>query len=83
MKVTVKTSAPLKKHLPANAKDNQASIEMPDQSKVSDVLHKLGFLPNENYLITLNSAIVTPSRRSEQILADGDKLTILPPLKGG
>ena len=83
MKIIFKTSTPLKKHLPPSAKNNEASVTLGDGSTVLDSMNKLGFSAEENYLITLNGSIVTPSQRTETVLHEGDKLTILPPLKGG
>ena len=83
MKITVKTSTPLAKYLPATASSNSAKLQLPDKATALDVVTHLGMPAQTNYLITLNSAMVPMSKRATTTLCDGDELSILPPLKGG
>lgn len=83
MKITLKTSRPLAKYLPSGATGNTAKLQLHDGATALDVVARLGMPAETNYLITLNGAIVPMSQRASTALSDDDKLSILPPLKGG
>ncbi|TFH41040.1 MAG: MoaD/ThiS family protein, partial [Lysobacterales bacterium] len=48
-----------------------------------DVMRQLGMPTDENYLVSLNGDVVVISERGTRVLAEGDHLAIMPPLKGG
>jgi sulfur carrier protein ThiS len=38
---------------------------------------------DENYLVSLNGEVVVISERDTRVLAENDRLAVMPPLKGG
>ncbi len=83
MKITVKTAGTLGKYLPAGASGNLAEVEVPEGATPAAVMAQLGFPPESSYLVILNGATVPKAERPTRQLAEGDKLSLMPPLKGG
>ena len=83
MRITLKTAGLLGKYLPLGSAPNLADIEVAPDASPLDVIEQLGMPGDINYLITLNGAIVPPSERPGCKLSEDDKLSIMPPLKGG
>ena len=54
-----------------------------DGATPSDVMSQLGIPPDGTYLVTHNGAAVTIAKRKTVILAEGDTLAVMPPLRGG
>lgn len=54
-----------------------------DGASPHDALDALAIPRDAGYLLIVNEGIVPKARRDEVVLADGDVLQILPPLKGG
>jgi len=46
-------------------------------------MRQLGMPLDENYLVSLNGEVVVSGERDTRVLAEGDRLVIMPPLKGG
>ncbi len=83
MKINFKTGGLLSDILPAGARDDQAVLDMPEGSVITDVMVQLGLPEDDFYLVILNDAVCPKSARSKTVLNDSDELGIFPPLKGG
>ncbi|MEE8625225.1 MAG: MoaD/ThiS family protein [Acidiferrobacterales bacterium] len=83
MRIKVKTTGLLGKYLPADSSRNIAELEVTDAATPLDVIKQLGMPIDGNYLVALNGDVVTKSERETRTLAENDKLSIMPPLKGG
>lgn len=83
MRITLKTAGLLGKYLPPGSTRDEALLEVDDGASPLDVIAQLGMPDDANYLVTVNGAIVPPSERPAWRLAERDKLSIMPPLKGG
>ena len=83
MKITVKTAGTLGRFLPPGTLGKQADIEVAAEATPMDVVKQLGMPEDGSYLVILNGATVPKAERLTRRLAEGDKLSIMPPLKGG
>ena len=79
MRVEVKLFATLASYLPEPSNGGSAIVDVPDGSTVRQLLRMLG-IPEELPAIALvNGRDAVP----EQVLEEGDVLTMFPPLAGG
>lgn len=83
MKIQFKTGGLFVEHLPAGSTGNTAELEVPEGATPTDVMRQLGMPMDENYLVSLNGEVVVISERDTRVLAEKDRLAIMPPLKGG
>ena len=83
MKIQFKTGGLFVEHLPAGSSGNRAELEVPAGATPMDVMGQLGMPTDENYLVSLNGEVVVISERATRVLAENDRLAIMPPLKGG
>ena len=83
MRITVKSSGLLVKHLPDEREGNSASLDVPEEITPLGVIEQLGMPPGNSYLVILNGESVPRAERAERRLVEGDQLAIMPPLKGG
>ena len=83
MRITFKTASGMVKYLPPGAAGNSAGITIADGATPRDVMTQLGIPPDGVYLVTHNGEAVPIAMRKTVILAEGDTLAIMPPLKGG
>jgi len=83
MIITVKTAGSLGRYLPEGSSGNQAEVEVPEDTSPTDVIDQLGFPAEASYMVILNGKSVPKAERATARLAAGDKLAIMPPLKGG
>lgn len=83
MKITVKTAGTLGRFLPPGSAGNLADIEVSDDATPVDVIRQLGMPEDGAYLVILNGATVPKTERAARRLSEHDKLSIMPPLKGG
>jgi len=81
MNVTVKMSGLIAKLVPGSA--DGVEIDLADGSTISSLMTKLGLPGNENYLVIANDTTVPKDKRFDHKLSDGDRVAIVPPLKGG
>lgn len=79
MKVQVQLLATLTGYLPATSRDHGATLDVPDGSTIRDVIQRLG-IPEDIATITLVNG---HDASSEQILNEGDTVSMFPPLAGG
>ena len=77
MKITVDLQGYLDQYAPSD--DATFPYEMPDGSTVRDVLDRLQ-IPDD-----LSSAVIVGGEATDaaRLLAEGDRLTLVPPLAGG
>ena len=59
------------------------SLELDDGATPDDLLEVLDLPADEPYMTLVNGVPVSPGRRAATRLADGDKVIVFPPLKGG
>ena len=83
MKILFKTGGMLVEHLPTGGSGGSAELEVADDATPLDVMRQLRMPLDDNYLISLNGEVVVTSERSSRGLKEGDRLAIMPPLKGG
>lgn len=83
MIITVKTAGSLGRYLPEGSSGNLAEVEVPEDTSPTDVIGQLGFPTDGSYMVILNGKSVPKAERAGTRLTAGDKLAIMPPLKGG
>ena len=83
MKIQVRSAGMLAKYLPAGSTKNVAELEVTEAATPLDVIKQLGMPIDGQYFIALNGELVPKNERERRRLAANDKLSIMPPLKGG
>ncbi|NIR29582.1 MAG: MoaD/ThiS family protein [Gammaproteobacteria bacterium] len=83
MKITVKATGLLAKHLPAGAEGNTAPIEVNEGATPADVIAQLGMPGEGRYLVAVNGSVVPAAEHATHRLTDNDTLAIMPPIRGG
>jgi molybdopterin converting factor small subunit len=73
-KVTVKLFASLAEHLPHDAKDS---------ATISSTLAEFSVPEELCHLVLLNGIFISPSQRKTTAIADGDVVSVWPPVSGG
>ena len=81
--VDVVASGALAAHLPAGERPGRGRVTARRGDSVADLLVALGVAPERPLLIVLNGSVVTPDARAGQPLADGDALSLAPPIRAG
>ena len=81
--VDVVASGALAAHLPAGERPGRGRVTVRRGDSVADLLVALGVAPERPLLIVLNGSVVTPDARAGQPLADGDALSLAPPIRAG
>ena len=79
MKIEVRLFATLAQYLPDESDGRSATLELLDGSTVGDVVRSLGIPGDVPYLTMINGRDAALDRP----LADGDVLSLFPPLAGG
>jgi sulfur carrier protein ThiS len=83
MKIQVRSAGMLAKYLPTGSTKNVAELEVADTATPLDVIKQLGMPIDGQYFVALNGELVPKDERGRRNLAANDKLSIMPPLKGG
>ncbi len=83
MKIRVRSAGMLAKYLPAGSTKNVAELEVAEAATPLDVIKQLGMPIDAQYFVALNGELVPKNDRERRVLAANDKLSIMPPLKGG
>lgn len=81
MDVTLKMSGLIARKVPRSAEG--IAITLLDGMTVSGLMARLGLNGNEPYLVIVNDSTVSKDSYGTFILSDGDRITIVPPLRGG
>jgi molybdopterin converting factor small subunit len=79
VKVRLRLFATLADYLPPDADGDGITLALPDDATVADSLAQLRIPMGEPYLTVVNGDNAGPDR----LLADGDEVTLFPPLSGG
>ncbi len=79
MKITVTLYATLMKYNPEGTRNKPFELELPEGSKVKDLIEHLGIKENEAKQVFIRHK----SRPEDFVLEDGDKVAIFPPVAGG
>ena len=79
MKVEVCLFATLGRYLPPGTPGDRVTFELPQRTTVGQVVASLGIPPDLETLRVVNGH----DAELEQMLQDGDVLSIFPPLSGG
>lgn len=79
MKVAVHLTATLRAYLPPGTRGDHVVLDVPDGTTVDQVAHSLRIPPDLERLTVVNGRDAAP----DQTLADGDVLSLFPPLAGG
>lgn len=83
MKVSVRTSGLITAHLPGSDREDGIQVELSDGATVGALMDRLGLPGDKAYLVVVNDAAVPKARRESHGLNEGDRISIVPPLKGG
>ena len=83
MKIHFKTGGLFVEHLPAGSTGSTAELDVSEGVTPMDVIRQLNMPLDEKYLVSLNGEVVVISERDSRVLAENDRLAIMPPLKGG
>lgn len=83
MKIRLKLYASLGAYLPANAKRNEADIDVADEATVGAVIADLNLPAQSCHLVLVNGVYIGPEERDAQRLNNADALAIWPPVAGG
>lgn len=79
MKVRLRLFATLAQYLPSDADGDGVTLALPAGAILSDALAALRIPAGEEYVSVVNGA----HREADARLADGDEVTLFPPLSGG
>ena len=79
MKISVKLIATYRELLPPGTRGNKAEIEVPEGTKVSDVMTQFNIPQDESSVIVVNGRTVPLST----ILVEGDEVTAFSAIAGG
>lgn len=79
MKVAVHLTATLRAYLPPGTRGDSVVLDVPTGTTVDQVIHSLRIPSELERLTVVNGRDVTP----DQALAEGDVLSVFPPLAGG
>ncbi|HSE03983.1 MAG TPA: MoaD/ThiS family protein [Methylomirabilota bacterium] len=79
MKVAVHLTATLRAYLPPGTPGDSVVLDVPAGTTVDQVIHSLRIPSELERLTVVNGRDVTP----DQALAEGDVLSVFPPLAGG
>ena len=83
MKVNVKLYALLSDYLPANAVDNEVTLDVADGTTPEDIFARFNLPRQYCSIVLINGTYVEPSERAEHALRENDTLAIWPPVAGG
>jgi len=81
VKITVKMSGLIAKLLPGSTDGIEVDLE--DGTTVTGLMDQLNLPSDGTYLVIANDTTVPKGKRPEHKLSDGDRVAIVPPLKGG
>jgi len=79
MNIQIKLFASLAKFLPEGVTRKQAPLSVPENITIKGVLEQLGIPRKMAKLIMVNGT----HRKSDDVLQEGDLLSIFPPVAGG
>ena len=78
MRKEVRIYATLRRYV-LSAADGVLNVDVPEGSKASDVIASVGVNADEVHIVMVNGVSSPP----DQVLAEGDRLGLFPPVGGG
>jgi len=82
--IQLRTGGLLGQYLPAGSDRNRAQIDVPDGSTPAAIMTLLNIPEEESYLVSVNGKVLTTREAyGATPLHDGDRLAIMPPIRGG
>ncbi|HDN81055.1 MAG: MoaD/ThiS family protein [Chloroflexi bacterium] len=80
MQVTVRVYASLRRHLPEKYSSNPIELELPEGTTVGEMIEKVLKLPHDSVKV-----VFVNGKHSDfdQLLSDGDRVGVFPPVAGG
>ena len=82
-KATIKLFASLSEHLPPGAKQNAIEVRLANGTTIGAALADLQVPEALCHLVLLNGIFVPPARRQTTAIAEGDVVSVWPPVAGG
>ena len=82
-KATIKLFASLGDYLPPGAKYNAVEVKLPNGTTIGTALADMSVPEGLCHLVLLNGIFVPPSRRPSTAIAEGDVVSVWPPVAGG
>ena len=79
MKIELKLYASFRQYLPKEASGNQGMIQFRDGITINEILKELKIPPEAVKIMFLNGA----HAKGDEILQEGDRVGIFPPVAGG
>ncbi len=84
MKITLKLHAKLSECLPAEARNSGTlAVNVDAGATVASLITQFKVPPNLCHLVLIDGVFVPPAARTTRALAEGETLTIWPPVAGG
>ncbi len=83
MQITLKAGGNLVERLPACASGTTALFNTGNASSVGDVMRELGIPADQRVLVILNGTMVPRPDLASTLLANGDRLSLMPPIQAG
>jgi thiamine biosynthesis protein ThiS len=83
MRVTLKLFALLGRHLPPGSVANSTPVEVPEATDIGALIARFQLAEKDCHLVLLNGNFVPPEARASTRLAEGDTVSIWPPIGGG
>ena len=84
MKIRVRLVAMAWQGAPIPDRERETVLDLPAGASVDEALEALALPPDEEHYLTIVNGIgVRPGERATHTLADGDSITVFPPIKGG
>lgn len=80
MLMELRLFASLRKHLPPGSPRGKCALELPDGTTVGVVLAQMNIPLASAHMVLVNGE---HDRNFERVLADGDVLSVFPPVAGG
>ncbi len=82
-KATIKLFASLSEHLPPGAKKNAIEVRLANGTTIGSALADMQVPEELCHLVLLNGIFVPPGRRRSTAIAEGDVVSVWPPVAGG
>ena len=83
MKMYIEFYAGLMKYLPPGKSRFRREVKVEDALALSRLIEQFHISPEEAHLVLINGHFVNPEDRADRVLAEGDVVSIWPPVAGG